>query len=89
MLVSKDPLATKSPYGWKSMLLMLDLWPDRVRRTRKKNAIKIELKKLNTNGAIIIPVHCYKLQKDVLGFFAKVLHLNYSRFLKSIECSHF
>lgn len=31
--VSKDPEATNSPYGWKSMPLMLLLWPVRVLTT--------------------------------------------------------
>lgn len=36
MLVSMDPEATKPPYGWKSRLQILALWPISVRRTEEE-----------------------------------------------------
>lgn len=36
MFVSCEPEATNSPYGWKSRLQMLALWPISVRRTSKE-----------------------------------------------------
>ena len=35
IFVSKEPDATNSPYGWKSRLRMLDLWPVNVLTTEK------------------------------------------------------
>lgn len=38
MFVSWEPEATNSPYGWKSRLQMLALWPISVRRTAEEES---------------------------------------------------